>query len=135
MGNKQASQQKPVKKSPHSESLSRLYEVRTLYRLPRFLFQLLFSCSTTSVRKRVDCFPLHKIGYFSSFSLKRMFAPFRRILLLFSLFKSDLSVSLKSACGMYYNQEHRNTPEHWNIQEHRNTPEHQNSRKTLEHRI
>lgn len=26
MGNKQASQQKPVKKSPHSESLSRLYE-------------------------------------------------------------------------------------------------------------
>ena len=28
MGNKQASQQEPVKKSPHSESLSRLYEVQ-----------------------------------------------------------------------------------------------------------
>ena len=34
-------------------------------------------------------FPLHKIGYFSSFSLKRMFTPLRKMLLLFSLFKID----------------------------------------------
>ena len=31
--------------------------------------------STTSVHERVGCFPLHKIGYLSSFSLKRMSAP------------------------------------------------------------
>lgn len=34
-------------------------------------------------------FPLHKIGYFSSFSLKRMFTPLRKMLRLFSLFKID----------------------------------------------
>lgn len=56
MGNKQASQQKPVKKSPHSESLSRLYEVHNCTGFHLFFFILSCYSAAAALRLYVNVF-------------------------------------------------------------------------------